>query len=535
MGSKKRVERKPLSFSTTIRNPERIAVFLKSMVPFEGEILTNEIIKKIIKYWLINKLIRPDSVFRENDNLKSIFYGKEKFTDEQAEYIYNRVIQITKGHKEAGFDKGWPSRFQTYMMLPRELGFIYYNINQKIQISETGKLLIDSISDEEINENKIVSEATKVSDVFLNALVKYQTNNPFRRNLIENAPFVLTLQVIKRLEKKYDWEKTGIYRNELPFIICWPDANADALAEYINFFRTKYGVLTSDEIVYEKCLELLESNNSKRFKKQQITKESVDDFIRKFRITGLISLRGQGRLIDINRFEEERVFYIIDNYSDYPIFEDEFEFYKYMGKIDGELIRKQTIVSKNEVYNVKVDNLKVWSEKMKDNDIANELSKLSSNSNSKDPVLKYIPEPTRFEFLMSIALYKRYPEIEVVPNYPIDDEGMPTSTALGGIGDIEVYTHKYNILVEVTLMRNKSQSTNEIPGITRHLNDLKKSTSKEVFSLFIAPSIHPDTKFMINFSKSKENPNPVNIYDYTIENFIKKWRKSKEICEFQEP
>ena len=29
------------------------------------------------------------------------------------------------------------------------------------------------------------------------------------------------------------------------------------------------------------------------------------------------------------------------------------------------------------------------------------------------------------------------PHVEVIPNYPIDDTGLPTSTAGGGIGDIE--------------------------------------------------------------------------------------------------
>ena len=41
--------------------------------------------------------------------------------------------------------------------------------------------------------------------------------------------------------------------------------------------------------------------------------------------------------------------------------------------------------------------------------------------------------------------------------------------------------------VEVTLMRNRQQSTNEIPAITRHLLELRKDSDKEeVFSLFIA-------------------------------------------------
>lgn len=40
---------------------------------------------------------------------------------------------------------------------------------------------------------------------------------------------------------------------------------------------------------------------------------------------------------------------------------------------------------------------------------------------------------------MSVALKHKYPYLDVKPNYPVDDEEMQTSTARGGVGDIEVY------------------------------------------------------------------------------------------------
>lgn len=41
--------KKPLSFSTTMRNPERIAAFLQCIEPFEEKILTNSLINEIVK------------------------------------------------------------------------------------------------------------------------------------------------------------------------------------------------------------------------------------------------------------------------------------------------------------------------------------------------------------------------------------------------------------------------------------------------------------------------------------------------------
>lgn len=40
MAKEREKEYKPLSFSTTMRNPARIADFLNCILPFEGQILT---------------------------------------------------------------------------------------------------------------------------------------------------------------------------------------------------------------------------------------------------------------------------------------------------------------------------------------------------------------------------------------------------------------------------------------------------------------------------------------------------------------
>ena len=532
MARQRKVERKPLSFSTTMRNPERIADFVESLLDYEGQILTNELIKRIVIEWIINKLIRGDTALKAFPKLKAIYKSEgSTYTEEEAEFIYSYIEANTKGHKEAGFDKGWPSRFDTYMRLPMEFGFVYYKIDQLIEISETGKLIVEANNSVDSREIETGEQVVKVSDVFLNSLVKYQTNNPFRRNKIENAPFVMFLQTVKKLQENFSWDKTGIYRSEIPFVMCWPNSNACELAEYINEFRISYGLKPSEEIVYEKCLDLLDSDNRVRFKMKQITKEGVDDFIRKLRSTGIISLRGNGRLIDINNFEIDRVDYIVSEYADYPIIEGEKNYYLYMGKIDKSLIEIHTAISRSDILDIRQRTLQLWAAEMGTEEIVKEVKSLTSPNGSQHPVLKFINAPTRFEFLMSVALKHQYPNLDVKPNYPIDDEGMPTSTARGGVGDIEVYGITEDVLVEVTMMQNKSQSTNEIPGITRHLTEFQTDKDKAVFSLFVAPSIHSDTQFMIEFAKVRNN---VDIIPYTIENFVAKWKDSKEISGLME-
>ena len=55
----RKLERKPLSFSTTMRNPERIALFIENLKEFEGKILTKEVIMKIVEKLIKNKLYAP--------------------------------------------------------------------------------------------------------------------------------------------------------------------------------------------------------------------------------------------------------------------------------------------------------------------------------------------------------------------------------------------------------------------------------------------------------------------------------------------
>ena len=159
--------------------------------------------------------------------------------------------------------------------------------------------------------------------------------------------------------------------------------------------------------------------------------------------------------------------------------------------------------------------------------IFKELYIVCGKSESKNPILRIIDKPTRFEFLTSIALKQHFDGLKVKPNYHVDDEGLPTFTAAGGLADIECFDTDSNPLVEVTLMTSRTQATNEMPAITRHLLEAKeKYPSKLVFSILIAPSIHADTKYMAGYSKFQYK---VDILTYNTEEFINSIQKNKTI------
>ena len=62
--------RKPLSFSTTMRNPERIAGFLNCIIPFEGQVLTNDIIHEIVVKVITEKLYYTQKYEMKVQNIK---------------------------------------------------------------------------------------------------------------------------------------------------------------------------------------------------------------------------------------------------------------------------------------------------------------------------------------------------------------------------------------------------------------------------------------------------------------------------------
>lgn len=514
--------KKPLSFSTTMRNPERIVSFLQCIEAFEGEILTNSLIETIVKKIIKNKLYHTMYQIKEKELLEIYNSLDKEYTEEQ---ITDIIINSPQKHKEAGFDKGWPSRFDTWYKLSKEFGFIYYKMNEPIKISQTGHMLCNAYSD---IDNSNTGE--KIQNIFLNALCKYQTNNPFRKNFNKNLPIMLLLKTIILLKNDNEENGAGISRKELSFLLCWNNNEPQSLYQFIKKFRKEYRYKASDENIYNKCLKLLDSDNETRFKMKQILKEGPDDLVRKLRITGIFSLRGMGRFLDINSFKKDKIEYLLKNYGTYKNFSDEIEYFNYMGEIDSNILELKDNISITDLDEIRIKALKKFAKNYSTEIIFEELINLEKNKNSKDEYLKDIDSPTRLEFLTSISLIQKYPNALIKPNYAIDDEGNPIFTARGGVADIEFYDTISNSLIEVTLLQNKSQAINEIPGITRHLEEFKNNSKKElVFSLFIAPRLHRDTLYMCNFTKAQYN---LDILPYTISDFILKLSNTKNINDF---
>lgn len=480
-------------------------ICLKKYEPFS---FINELIKytSVYKYILL-ALIKYNGYILNKDNAYEIL-------SDLRDIISENEIEIpeflTQDHKEAGFDYGWPSRFDTWYKLAKELGFVYYEMNAPIEFSQAGIQLVKSIEPEYSHlENQ----------VFLNALVKYERDNPFRCVLNSNKPLILLLQVIQELKLLEDGKSPGLSILEIPLLLCWHDNDYKALATLINHIRKQNGYTPSEDIIYEKCKILLDVNTirgEKRFKKSNILREMPDEFIRKMRLTGLVSLRGCGRFIDVNTFEIEKINYCIKQYSKSSTgFSTKREYFEYMKNIDANLVSIKTLKVVNLTEKEKL--FQKWVNNFSFETIKNELLIVcNSRKSSKDEILKYISEPVRFEFLTALSLAKVYQNLKIQANYNIDDEGLPTSFAPGGGADIICKDELGNILFEVTLLTGTQQNIREMPAIHRHLEDvLQKSPNS--FSVMLCPRPHIDT---ISYSEWLKDKKKIIIAIYSIDDYI---------------
>lgn len=554
--------RKPISFNTTLRNPERIPQFLSLLLQYEGQRMTDEVALELEAKIIIHKIFVPTlntlGTYEPSYSGKFIFEAKDTSSDapekvrkyfkewegsepgafslEKMKYLLENTI--TK-HKEAGWNGGWESRLQTQYVFLNELGLCFVKKGEIVKLSENGKLMIQEYvngypKSDSIDRNPELS-------AFLIAFAKYQVNNPFRKNTIKVNFFPLVLNVIDYLHTNY--ERPGISVQDLAFVIAWSNNDYKVLAEYIYSFRKAFGYnKVSNELLYEYAMNLLDESTDMSlqratdefikgkkndYKFTKVTRETPDEVVRKLRLTMLISLRGAGRFIDINKLELEKVQYIQETYSQNKDFLNELDYFEYMGSIDENLLFK-AVDDAEEDLETKELVITEWAKQLDWKSIEVEMLKSEGSGRSENNVLKYIPGPTRLEFLCAIAIKKALPALKVVANYKADDNGIPFGHASGNINgaigsDIDVYEDNVHATLEPTLSNARSfQIEHELPSIRTHLLDSAKVDREgggfdEWFSLFIAPKIAKDVGNQVGAIKYLNN---VDIFPWEIRDFV---------------
>ncbi|KST45280.1 AlwI family type II restriction endonuclease [Enterococcus durans] len=557
--------RKPISFDTTLRNPGRIPQFISVLSEFEGQVINDKVALELEGEIIRQKIFEPTKAtlgtYMKEYNKKFPFVAADQSKEAAAkvEEIYDqwengapgsvpleKIIYLLENtitaHKDRGWKGGWESRIHTQFNFLNELGFVRVVKGEKIVISKNGKLMIHEYSNGYPIEDSY--DESFEQSAFLNAFSKYQVNNPYRSNTIEVNFFPLVLNVINYLDEEY--QRPGISKQDLPFIITWGNDDYQTLAEYIYQFRNKFGYSTSDELVYEYAMNLLDDSTpndtiapatkafieqkKRDYKFDKIISETPDEVIRKLRLTMLISLRGAGRFIDINKNELAKIKHVLATYSSNIEFDDDVQKYlEYMGEIDNSLMFVSDAPESQEAKDAKEVAIEKWAKEYDWTFLKEEMVNSVEKRPSSHLILKYVKETARLEFLSAIVIKKALPKLKVVANYKADDQGIPFNTASGGkknqIGaDIDVFEENIHAILEPTISKQRSfQVEHELPSIRNHVlgtanKDVEEGNNfKEWFSLFIASNITRDVGDQVALIKQT---NGVEIYPWDIKDFV---------------
>lgn len=552
--------RKPIAFDTTLRNPYRIPDFISIFKQYEGKKLTSELIIRIEAELIRQKKFLPTrstlGTYKREHNGKFHFEADDQSDDapdKVAQYFNDwvkgepgtvdieKIIYLLKNtvtdHRDH-WEGGWETRLWTQCKFLNELGLVYMEKGEKIKISPAADLMLKDYGSDEDTTNFIQS-------AYLNVFAKYQVNNPFRKNTINVNFFPLVLNVIKYLKDNYN--RPGIFYQDISFIIAWDSNDYVQLAEYIQAFRNKFRYNNvSDELVYSYAMNLLDDSTSndkiaeaskeflarksKHYKFSQLTQETRDEVIRKLRMTRLISFRGAGRFIDFNNLEIDKINYIIDNYSpNVPNFKNDEAYFDYMGTVDNQLVFEDDNIDIETASTTKEKAISDFANNHDWKYLKKEISCISNGSPTQDNLLRFIDAPARLEFLCSVIIKKKLPNVIVKANYLADDEGIPYGTAGGQHGDstgadIDVYENVIHAIVEPTVATSRSfQTEHELPSITSHVFSSKEKDTnegnqiKQWFALFIAPNLAKDVAIWVGLLKDKNN---VEIYPWKADDFV---------------
>lgn len=567
------IRRKPIALDTTLRNPERIASFLSCIKPYEGKILTHNLVldieADILRFKVAvgtkstlgtykreakkNKTWKPED-FSDSASSKVDEYFEHYQENEVADFNKVRYLvgNTLTEHGEKGYMYGWAARFSTQVQLINEFGFGLVEPGKKIEVSPVGNLLIKYYDNgKPVEEN--YDENAEFS-AFLMAFSKYQINNPWRANTVKMNLLTFFLRSVKLLNEKHNGKGLSIY--ELPFLICWSNNNHEQFVEYIIRFRKEYGIQNvSDEIRYKYCMQLLDNSYSepvfkeasdefiekkkKDYKAEKLLKESPDELLRKLRLTQVVSLRGSGYFVDLNNLEVEKIEHIIEQYSDNKDFDtttDLLDYMEYMGAIDPKLSFENEVFTEEQISkrdNLLQTTLLKWATKMEWKELVKEMGVTVTKKMSDNKVLHQIDKPTRMEFLVSIVMKKAMKEAIVKPNYKFDDEGVPFSHAGGNNADIVINDRGLWANVEPTISNARSfQAEHEISSIEEHLfNDIEATGDKNRFALFIAPKVQAAAVSRIEFARMMQK---IDIYAWESDDFVKFSQSVSSLADYKD-
>ncbi len=529
------------SLSTTIRNPERNIPFLRVLAEFEGKVFTEEVQAAFFKRLIQTKNYKPTGL---PSDIVAKYEEPEEFTDEELEQILNLI------HYE---NSQYDNQEQIYAFRGRTAVGNLNKMGMAIAREAIGTVTITPLGREILsgspNYNNIFLRYCLKWQLPNPAESGYQGFNI--------TPFIVTLHVINKVNELWSNEgnkPVGLSKEEfalfIPVLTHYRDIEKTA-ENIINFRKTIRTLDANDARIYvdncfrETVIRVFELDKNDEFnitKKINNLYDYGDSAIRYFRQTNLLYYRGAGRYIDLSPTRTVEIQKILETYDgSAKQFENLNTYLEYMADINQPILPWEDLESLEKVYinlidtainlqNIIEQNYKgqslhkfnlvktKYQSPSEYNAKINELRTIIKVLNTDYLILQernlsnlpnYIEElnalatrrrtasgqdPLNLEYYTAQTLIALDDARQIMPNYSVADDNMPTFTASGDKPDIECYYDDFNMISEVTLLRGRNQWYAEGQPVMRHLRDFEdKNLDKENYCLFIAPIIHRDT------------------------------------------
>jgi alwI restriction endonuclease superfamily len=379
--------------------------------------------------------------------------------------------------------------------------FVLAQYQQPLQFSEIAKKLIDNEIDEQ--------------EAFSIQAMKYNRRSPYSNVSNDFNYFKFILEVLKQRERiSYEQFIISTFSN---------DGNVKDFLKIIN--KNSFGELSEVET-------FLRAKYGANLKTQTILRDYPDVVLRLLVITGFVSIQFRGKVFIYRNIANDD--YINDLLSvNVELTDKEKEipssYFTKLETYNNQLLKivgehREKVVEKDGVEYVQKVSEIIKMYELDEEKIVESIGYIGTSKNII-PAFKYIAEPLKLEFYLSLILALKYgKKFAIRPNYKADYIGLPISHAPGNTGDIEVYSKKLYWLIEVTLIRNKTQQLNsETMSVIRHfLEDNKINNYLSKYLSFIAPIIHQDTKEFYDYSivRHKIKDQSFNLKPYSIPEFI---------------
>ena len=524
---------KAWSISTTIRNPERIPEFLKAVEPLEGMSWNHDTQSEFFAYQIATRIYKPTNANLSAQNISIL-------NDEDVEISLSKAREIIdqKNYKEIHL------RGRTAMSPLVDNGLV--TTFDKVKITKLGRALLVG----DIPFNEVMMNFAFKWQVPQPNHSKFKSENGYNIR-----PFVGTLALIEKVNKLWKEEgqsAKGISWDEFcifgPTLVDFADIDkwARKLIAIRKAVQNAVGLAAKDSAWKNSVNAFLEPLlEAKERLSDAKTIDNLYDYgdnaFRYFKQSKFLSLRGGGRYLDISPLSETQVEMLLNDEEFKPLyFGNAEEYSNYMQDLSSFVPpwatpekkfkvekRLRDLLREKGVAAPKANKIKAQSalpSVLREDDTISSLReaitevnmqelttastsveflancvedylRLSQRQDIEEAEITRIKPPTQLEYVTFKTFLAINDLLQIRPNYPVDDEGNPIFTAGGNVPDLEIYYKDFNAICEVTLMTNRAQWMAESQPVQRHLHDFAvKNSDKDAIAIFIAPSVHRDTK-----------------------------------------